>query len=161
MNTVYHEFGPLFDKNSSILILGSMPSVRSRKEGFYYMHPQNRFWKVMSVLFDEPFPTGIEQRKQLALNHGVALWDILASCRISGSSDASIQHAETNDIAGLLRKTNIQRIYTNGKTAERYFQSYQADHPLPGSVCLPSTSSANAQWPLPRLLKAWSVLLSP
>ena len=116
MNTVlYHPFGPLYNKESRILILGSFPSVKSREQNFFYGHPQNRFWKVIAALYEQPLPQTIEEKKQLILDNGLALWDSIASCEITGSSDSSIRNARANDINVILESCNIEKIYCNGR----------------------------------------------
>lgn len=153
--TVFHPFEPVFDAHSRILILGSFPSVRSRETGFYYGHPQNRFWPLMARLFQQPhIPQSTEERRALVLVHGVALWDVIDSCEITGSSDASIRNALVNDIPGLLSRTQIQHIFCNGKQA---FSLFQKHFDLPVTL-LPSTSAANAAWSLDKLADAWQVI---
>ena len=154
-----HVFGPIYDAASQILILGSFPSVKSREASFYYHHPQNRFWRLLSQLYEEPFPEGIPERKALLLRHHVALWDVIDSCDIIGSSDTSIRNVKPTDIASLLQKTKIQKIYGNGSKARQLYRRYCEEvcgfpiHPLP------STSPANAAWSLPRLQEVWSCIL--
>lgn len=160
VQTVVHPLAPVWNENSRILILGSFPSVRSRKAGFYYAHPQNRFWPLMARLFDEPLPQTTEDRRAFALRHGIALWDSIESCTITGSSDASIREAKPNDIARLIRQTGIQRIYCNGQQSYKLYQKYCADSCGLNAVPLPSTSPANAAWALDRLAEAWKVILA-
>ena len=159
MNTVlYHPFGPLYNKKSRVLILGSFPSVKSREQNFFYGHPQNRFWKVIAAVYEQPLPQTIEEKKQLILDNGLALWDSIASCEITGSSDSSIRNARANDINVILESCNIEKIYCNGrKSYEIYTRLIE---PVTGrkAECLPSTSPANAQWSLEKLVGAWSVL---
>lgn len=157
---VTHTFEPVYDKNSRILVLGSMPSVKSREEGFYYGHPRNRFWKVLSGILECTEPVTIDDKKTMLLAHGIALWDVIASCEIKGSSDSSIKNVIPTDIFGLLRKIPINRIYANGKTAGTLYKKYV--EPATGLSCtvLPSTSPANAAYNLERLLKEWSVVTS-
>ena len=154
-----HPFPPVWDSHSRVLVLGSFPSVRSRETGFYYGHPQNRFWPLLSRLFEEPLPLTIPQRRELALRHGIALWDVIESCEITGSSDASIRNAAANDVAGLLRKTNISRIVCNGRRAHELYQRHCQKATGMEALCLPSTSAANAAWNLDRLWEAWQALL--
>lgn len=156
---VVHPIPPLYDQNSEILILGSFPSVKSRESMFFYGHPQNRFWKVLAALTKEDVPKTVEEKKALALKHHIALWDVLASCDIVGSSDASIENAVPNDIEKILNESNIQRIFTNGKTAYNYYNRYILKNTRVEAQLLPSTSPANAAWNLERLLTAWSVIL--
>ncbi len=153
-----HPFPPVWDEKSRVLILGSLPSVRSREEGFYYGHPQNRFWRVLAAVFGAPIPATVEEKRTLLLSHGLALWDVIASCRIEGSADASIREAEANDVAGLLRRCPIERIYANGQTAGKlYHRLLEAAVGLP-AVVLPSTSPANAAWGMDRLVEAWAAI---
>ena len=155
MNTQKHPFPPLFDKDSRILILGSFPSVRSREMNFFYGHPQNRFWKVIAGIFDEKIPESIEEKKELILKHHLALWDVIAECEITGSSDASIKNARANDLSEILENASIEKIIVNGKTAEKLYIKYI--EPVTGmkAVVLPSTSPANAAWSLDRLISVW------
>lgn len=149
---VYHTLEPVWNKDSRILILGSFPSVVSRRQNFYYANPSNRFWTVMSVLFDEQ----IEDRKEFCLKQGIALWDVIASCHIHASDDASITDVRVNDISSLVKKTRIHTVFTTGKKAETLFRRYiRTDLPLIG---LPSTSSANARMKLDDLVKEYAVI---
>lgn len=150
-----HPFEPIYDKNSKILILGSFPSVRSRADGFYYGHPQNRFWKVLSFLLNEEMPKTNEEKRALLLRSGIALWDVIASCEIENSSDSTIRQAKPNDLSEIFKTADIRRVYTNGKTADRLYRKYHERE----AVCLPSTSPANAAWTLERLQRAWQVIL--
>lgn len=150
--TVYHTFPPFYQTDSKILILGTIPSVKSRKYGFYYMHPQNRFWKVLSMVLEEPYPMSKEKKEQLLIKHKIALWDVLASCEISGSSDASIQKEVPNDINWLLERTQIERIYTTGKKAYQLYQKYCYDKTKIPAIPLASTSPANCAFKLEDLL---------
>ena len=155
-----HPFGPLYSEKSRVLILGSFPSVKSREQNFFYGHPQNRFWKVVSAVFGEeaPEPGDIPAKKALILDHGLALWDSIASCEIVGSSDSSIRNARPNDLSVILNNAPIERIYCNGKKSHELYIKYI--EPMTGrkAVCLPSTSPANAQWTLERLIDAWQVI---
>jgi len=153
-----HPIAPVFDKDSRVLILGSFPSVKSREEGFFYGHPQNRFWKVTASVFGEDVPKTIDEKKSFLLRNHIALWDVIGSCEIDGSSDSSIRNVSVNDIKMILETADIQAIYLNGKKA---FQLYQK-HMLPVTgregICLPSTSPANAAWQMDRLVREWSVI---
>ena len=151
-----HPFSPVFDENSKILILGSFPSVKSREEGFFYGHRQNRFWKVMASVFDfDGRLETIEEKKAFLLANGVALWDVIAYCDIVGSSDASIKNAVPTDLSSILSAAAIQKIFVNGKTAEKYYNRFQKPVVGKSAVCLPSTSPANAAWWLDMLSEAW------
>lgn len=153
-----HTIPPVYDKDSRILILGSFPSVRSREVGFYYGHPQNRFWRILSALFEENLPVGTEARKAFLLRHHIALWDVIASCEITGSSDSSIKNAVPNDLRALLNATQISRIYTNGGTAHRLYMRHLYPTLEISVTPLPSGSPANAAWSLERLIEAWRVI---
>ncbi len=141
-----------------MLILGSFPSVKSREQNFFYGHPQNRFWRVIAAVFDQPAPQNIEEKKQLILTNGLALWDSIASCEITGSSDASIKNAHANDISIILGNCSIERIYCNGRKSYELYCKYIEPGTGREAICLPSTSPANAQWSLERLIEAWSVI---
>lgn len=154
-----HEFGPVYDRHSKILILGSFPSVKSRETGFYYGHPQNRFWRLLSLLYEEKEPCGIPQKKKFLLRHGIALWDVIASCDITGSSDSSIRNVSVNDIAGILRDTEVSSVYANGKKAEQLYRKHVEPHVGRGIIGLPSTSPANAAFTMERLMDAWRQIL--
>lgn len=159
LERVEHPLEPVFDGQSSVLVLGTMPSPRSRETGFYYNHPQNRFWKVMAALFDEPLPTTNEGKRALVLRHGIALWDVLAACSIQGASDGSISACVPNDLGLILDAAPIQAIFCTGaKAAELYGRHCQ---PATGLECarLPSTSPANAATSLPQLIEAYQAIV--
>jgi len=160
MNYLEHPFGPLFNKDSRVLILGSFPSVKSREQNFFYGHPQNRFWKVIAAVFHQPVPQTIDEKKQLILTNRLALWDSIAGCEITGSSDASIRNARANDIGIILDNCGIERIYCNGRKSHELYCKYIEPQTGREAVCLPSTSPANAQWTLDKLTEAWSVIAS-
>ena len=148
-----HTFGPVYNKNSKILILGSFPSVKSRELNFYYGHPQNRFWKLMSKIYNEEIGDEIDIKKQFLLKNNIALWDSLKSCEIKGSSDASITNVEINNIEELIKKSNISKIIFNGKAAYNLFVK-NADMTKYSNLeirILPSTSPANAAYSLDKL----------
>lgn len=151
-------FEPVFNEHSRILVLGSFPSVRSREIGFYYGHPQNRFWRMMPIIFHDAYPAATEERRAFALRHGIALWDVLCSCEIVGSSDQSIRNAVPNDISALLAQSSIQRVYLNGQRAYAIYRRLQQHACGLAGIPLPSTSAANAAWSLERLVEAWRVI---
>ena len=155
---IRHPFPPLYDENSKVLILGSFPSVKSREQLFFYGHPQNRFWKVTAAVMEDDVPETIEEKKGFLHRHHIALWDVIASCEITGSSDASIRNARPNDLAEIFRTADIRAVYTNGGKSYEMYQKYQ--RPVTGreAVKLPSTSPANAAWSLERLIDAWRVI---
>lgn len=158
MERVFHTIEPVYDKNSLVLILGSMPSPKSREEGFYYAHPQNRFWRVMAEVFGENVPQGRIERRAFALSHHFALWDVLASCDIEGASDASIKNPVPNDINSILRDSGIKRIFTTGGTADRLYRKYcEAVTGMPAHR-LSSTSAANAAACFDKLVGEYRVI---
>ena len=152
---VVHSIPPVFDKESRVLILGSFPSVRSREVGFFYGHPQNRFWRVIAGVYEVPTPTTVEEKAAFLHAYHIALWDVIASCEIVGSADSSIRNVIPNDVGSILRQAPIKRIFVNGKTAQKYYNQYLRDTLGREAVCLPSTSPANASWSLERLLATW------
>lgn len=157
--TIRHPIPPYVPKNSRVLILGTMPSPKSREAGFYYMHPQTRFWPTLAGVFGEAVPCRLEARKAFLDRHGIALWDVLATCRIEGASDASIRDAVANDIPDLLLVTGITRVFTTGSAAAGYYKKLV--YPLCGveAAALPSPSSANARMRAEELVKAYRILL--
>lgn len=152
-----HNISPVYDKNSRILILGSFPSVKSREAKFFYGHPRNRFWKVISALFNEPCPETIDEKKTLLLTHNTAVWDVIKSCEITGSSDSSIKNAVPNDFSEIFAAADIKAVFTNGSTAYNMYRKYCRTGF--DAVKLPSTSPANAAFSLERLIAEWSVIL--
>lgn len=158
---IEHPIPPLYGPESKVLILGSFPSVKSREAQFFYGHPQNRFWRLLAALCNEPVPTGVEEKKQLVLSHGLALWDVIASCEITGSADSTIRDAAVNDLTPILSGSQIQAIFCNGSTACKLYQKYTEPMIHLPAICLPSTSPANAAWSFQRLTEAWQEKLSP
>lgn len=156
---VTHTFGPVYDENSRILILGSFPSVKSREQQFYYGHPQNRFWKVAAALWGEEKPETIEVKKEFLLKHQIALWDVIESCDIMGSSDSSIRNVVPNDMDVILKAAAIGGIFLNGDKAYQLYLKYCKKEGQPPVKKLPSTSPANAAWNLEKLLAAWGEAL--
>lgn len=156
---IIHPFGPFVPQNARILILGSFPSVKSREQMFFYGHPQNRFWRVLAEVLSVSAPETIDEKKELLQDVGVALWDVIGSCTIRGSSDASITNVVPNDLGPILRSHAIEKIFVNGKTAARYYNRYQKTVLGREAVVLPSTSPANAQFSLERLILEWSIIL--
>lgn len=156
---ITHPFEPVWDGRSRVLVLGTFPSVLSRENAFYYGHPQNRFWPVLAAVFREAVPVTAADKRALLLRHGVALWDVLASCDLTGSADSSIRNPVPNDIAALLEKAPIRRVFANGQTAHALYRRWCEPAAGMRAVLLPSTSPANAAWTLPRLTEAWRALL--
>lgn len=153
-----HPFPPLYDKCSKVLILGSFPSVKSREQMFFYGHPQNRFWKVISAVFCADTPITIAEKRDFLHNYHIALWDVIACCDITGSSDSSIKNVITNDLTEIINNANIKQIFVNGKTAEKYYNKYIRNTIGRDAVCLPSTSPANAGWNIDKLIKSWGII---
>lgn len=150
-----HTFEPVFDAESKILILGSFPSVKSREKNFFYGHPQNRFWKVMANVLEWEVPITIEGKKKMLLSNHVAVWDVIASCSIQGSSDTSIKDVVVNDFSRILENSKVERIYVNGGKAYELYHKYAEKVTGIKAVKLPSTSPANATWSLEKLTKVW------
>lgn len=157
---VTHEFGPYINKDSKILILGSIPSVKSREYGFYYMHPQNRFWKIMSDLFEEEMPNTILDKKKFLKKHYIALWDVLDSCEIKGSSDVSIKNPKVNDIKEIINSTDVRKIFVTGKKALELYNKYCYDDVLIEAIYLPSTSGANCAISYENLRKKYEIIIN-
>lgn len=149
----FHTIDPVYNENSEILILGSFPSVKSRETRFFYGHPQNRFWKVISAIFEERCPETTEEKKAFLLRNRIAVWDVIKSCDIQGSSDSSIKNVTPNDLGVILKNAPIKRIFTNGAAAYKLFKKYNGGT---DAVCLPSTSPANAAKSLEKLIEEWS-----
>ena len=153
-----HNIPPLYDMGSTRLILGSFPSVKSRQTEFYYSHPQNRFWKVLAAIYSCPVPDTIGRKKNLILSHNLALFDVIASCDISGSADSKITNVVPNDLSPILSGSKITKIYVNGKTAEKYYNKYLRTSTDIECVTLPSTSPANAACSLEKLIESWKII---
>lgn len=152
---ISHTFLPVYDENSELLLLGSFPSVKSREQGFYYGHPQNRFWKVLARVCGCEVPQAIEEKKAMLLANHIAIWDVIDSCDIIGSSDSSIKNVVPADIAGILPRTKITRIFANGKTAGSLYEKFSKESTGIEVIVLPSTSPANAAYSLERLTECW------
>lgn len=150
-----HPIKPVYDSNSQILILGSFPSVKSREEMFFYGHKQNRFWKILANIFDEEVPVNIEEKRSLLLRNKVAVWDVIASCSIEGSSDASIKDVTANDLSIILETADIKQIFCNGTKSYELYEKYIENNIGRKAVKLPSSSPANAVWSLEKLVKEW------
>ena len=153
-----HTIGSLFDENSKILILGSFPSVKSREQGFFYGHPQNRFWKVLSAILCEPLPKTIDEKRTMLIKNNIALWDVIASCDILGSSDSSIKNVIPNDISEILNTADIKAIFTNGKTSFNLYNKYILPKTDVNPIYLPSTSPANAAFSVEKLIDEWKII---
>ncbi len=156
---VAHPLSPVFDRRSQVLILGTMPSPGSRAQGFYYSHPQNRFWPVLADVLAAPLPVTNEQKRQLLLTHKIALWDVLASCEIQGASDSSIRNAVPNDLNRIFSAAPIRAVFTTGATAERFYRRFWGESIGLPLIPLPSTSPANARWGRAALAQRYRLLL--
>ena len=155
-----HEFEPVYDEHSEVLILGTFPSVKSRENQFYYGHPQNRFWKVIAALTESEVPQTIEEKKRLLLENHIAIWDVISQCDIAGSSDSSIKNVVPADIGRVLKNSSIKKIYANGNTAKKLYDKYVLSKVQIEIEGLPSTSPANAGYSLERLVEVWKVIKS-
>ena len=158
MDTVFHELPPVFDKESRILVLGTIPSPKSREQGFYYGHPRNRFWKMMALVFEEPMPETVEERRTMALRNHVAIWDVLASCTIRGAEDASIRDVVPNDIRLILSQADIRAVFTTGAKAAALYRKYCEPVCSMPCISLPSTSPANCRMKDEELLQYYRQL---
>ena len=156
---VFHELEPIFDNNSKILILGTLPSVKSREVHFYYGHPQNRFWKVLAAVLGDEIPTTIEEKKSFLLKHHIAVWDVIDRCSIQGSSDATIKDVVVNNFDEILRNSAISTIFVNGTKAYELYCKYAEAQTGRKAIKLPSTSPANAAWKLEKLCSAWMKII--
>ena len=155
---IIHPIPPLFNEESKTLILGSFPSVKSRETAFFYGHPQNRFWAVIAEIYGYEKPQTVEEKKKLILENKLAMWDVIQSCEIEGSADSTISNVTANDLSIILENSRVDRIFVNGKTAEKYYKKYT--YPKTGikAFCLPSTSPANAAWNIEKLVDAWKII---
>ncbi len=156
---IVHTFKPVWDKYSKVLVLGTFPSVKSRENNFYYGHPQNRFWKVIAAVTKCDVPLTVEDKKKMLFDNNIAIWDVIASCSIKGSSDSSIKDVVVNDLLPILNNSNINRIYANGAKAYELYMKYSYPYAKREIVKLPSTSPANASYKLEKLIKYWSIIL--
>lgn len=152
---VKHPIEPVFNQNSKMLILGSFPSVKSREQMFFYGHPQNRFWRVLAEVFGVNIPETVDEKREFLLKNGIAVWDVIASCDIEGSSDSTIKNVIPNDIDIILKNAKIEKIFVNGKTALKFYNKYLRNKLGREALWLPSTSPANAAWSLEKLIEEW------
>ena len=158
METVIHPLKPLETPDARVLVLGTMPSPKSRAQHFYYAHPQNRFWRILESLFGVSLPD-VDTKRKFLLSHGIALWDTVASCEISGSSDASIENIEVNDLTELLQNSQIEFVFCTGRKAYDLYQKYMKPNTNIDAFLLPSPSAANAKCSLPSLVSSYQVIL--
>lgn len=156
---IVHPFGPLFDEESRILVLGSLPSVKSREKQFFYGHAQNRFWPMLAQILEEPNPQSIEEKKAMVLKHHIAMWDTIYSCDIKGSSDASIKNVVPTDLKRIVDGSKVQAVFCNGKTSGKYYMKFQGKELHIPAFVMPSTSPANAAWTMDKLVGEWQKIL--
>lgn len=152
-----HEFPPVYDENSGILILGSFPSVKSREQQFFYGHPRNRFWPLLAAVYQEKTPETIEEKKLFLLRNQIALWDVVDRCEIAGSSDSSIRNAVPCDLKQIMDAAPIRNIYLNGGTAAKWYRKFWQKEDWKYTQ-LPSTSPANAAWTFEKLFASWKMI---
>ena len=155
---IVHPIPPLYDINSTRLILGSFPSIKSREAMFFYGHPQNRFWKLLAMIYNEPAPVTIEEKSKLILSHNLALWDSIRSCTITGSSDSSVKDVVPNDLSVILSNSRVEKIFCNGALSHKMYMKYIYPQTLIEAVKLPSTSPANAAYSIERLYEQWKII---
>lgn len=158
MEKVKHEIPPVYDENSKILILGSFPSVKSRENQFFYHHPQNRFWKTLAAVVGCDTPISIEEKKKFLLTNNIAVWDVITSCEIEGSSDSSIKNVVVNDFNSIIYKSNIKQIFCNGGKSYDLYRKYCEKSTNMKAIKLPSTSPANARFSLDKLISEWKII---
>ena len=159
MEHIIHSIEPVFDAESRVLILGTMPSPKSREVQFYYGHPQNRFWRVLAVVLGEEVPQSVPEKKAMLLRHRIALWDVLAECEITGASDSSIRNPVANDLSVILDHAPVQAVFTTGATAWKLYTRLQKPHTGIEAVRLPSTSPANCAVKMEALTEAYKAIL--
>ena len=155
---IIHPIPPLYDSDSTKLILGSFPSIKSREAMFFYGHPQNRFWKLMAVIYGESTPVTIEEKKKLILSHNLALWDSIRTCTITGSSDSSVKDVVPNDLSVILNNSRVEKIFCNGALSYKMYMKHIYPSTKIEAVKLPSTSPANAAYSIERLYEQWHIL---
>ena len=159
MEHIIHSIEPVFDAESRVLILGTMPSPKSREVQFYYGHPQNRFWRVLAAVLGEEVPQSVPEKKTMLLRHRIALWDVLAECEITGASDSSIRNPVANDLSVILDHAPVQAVFTTGATAWKLYTRLQKPHTGIEAVRLPSTSPANCAVKMEALTEAYKAIL--
>ena len=159
MEHIIHSIEPVFDAESRVLILGTMPSPKSREVQFYYGHPQNRFWRVLAAVLGEEVPRSVPEKEAMLLRHRIALWDVLAECEITGASDSSIRNPVANDLSVILGHAPVQAVFTTGATAWKLYTKLQKPHTGIEAVRLPSTSPANCAVKMEALTEAYKAIL--
>ena len=155
---IIHTIPPVYDENSRVLILGTMPSPKSRQANFYYGNPQNRFWRVLASVRGEEVPQSKEDKIRFLLRNRIALWDTLSSCDITGAADSSIKNAVPNNLSAVLDTADIKMIFTTGKTAYKFYRKYQFKETGADAVCLPSPSPANARTGIEKLIEEYKII---
>ena len=159
MEHIIHSIEPVFDAESRVLILGTMPSPKSREVQFYYGHPENRFWRGLAAVLGEELPQSVPEKKAMLLRHRIALWDVLAECEITGASDSSIRNPVANDLSVILDHAPVQAVFTTGATAWKLYTRLQKPHTGIEAVRLPSTSPANCAVKMEALTEAYKAIL--
>ena len=157
---ITHTFEPVYNADTKILILGTFPSVKSREYGFYYGHPQNRFWRVLAEVTGSPLPTDVEEKKSFLLQNKIGIWDVIKSCSIKGSDDSSITDVSANDFSKIFSETELSVVAANGAKAYELYNRYVFPSTQRKIVKLPSTSPANAAWSLERLCAAYKEVIA-
>lgn len=158
IKNIIHQFKPVYTSESRILMLGTMPSPKSREQGFYYGHPRNRFWKVVSDVRNEKQPQSIPEKKEFLIRNNIALWDVLHSCDIAGADDNSIRNPVPNDINRILKNSDIKAVFATGKKAESLYKKYCLNDTGADIIVLPSTSPANCRITYEQLYEAYSII---
>ena len=157
-----HPFKPIFDENSKILILGSFPSVVSRKLGFYYTNPQNRFWRVLAQILNAPSPASTDEKIKFLLARGIAIYDAAICCEIKGSSDAKMTAVVPANLEPIFNRARIAQVFANGGKAheicEKYLKTQILNATCREPIKLPSTSPANANFSFERLVREWTIV---
>ena len=156
---VTHDFEPVYNKESRILMLGTMPSPKSREVGFYYGHPRNRFWKVVSDVCGEVFPDTKEEKIAFALRNKIAVWDVLVECEIKGAEDASIRNPVVNDMNRIIKNADIKAVFATGQKAAQLYKKYCKEQTGMEIITLPSTSPANCSVSYEKLFEAYEIIL--
>lgn len=158
MSTETHPVAPVYDAQSKILILGTFPSVKSREAQFFYAHPQNRFWKLLAAITNDTVPSTVDEKKAFLLRNNIAVWDVIHSCDIEGSSDSSITNVVPNDLTPIFKAAEIRAVFANGTKSYNLYQKYCFPSTQRGIIKLPSTSPANASYSLDKLFQHWKVI---
>ncbi|MCL2517121.1 MAG: DNA-deoxyinosine glycosylase [Oscillospiraceae bacterium] len=159
MDYIIHSIKPVYNHNSKVLILGTLPSPKSREAGFFYSHPQNRFWKIMEIIFGKPIDETINARIAFLLEHNIAMWDVISECCIEGASDATIKKVVVNDFSHIFLTAHIKAVFLTGKTAYNLYEKYCAKYHATPYYLLPSPSSANCAADVNKLVAEYKRIL--